>query len=58
MYIRERARQARANKLASAIEALEDKEAEADGGPQERGLYCMLQPAEEELVDRLLAQVY
>jgi len=56
---RERARQARINKLANAVEALDidNKENETDPVPSGRGLYCMLQPAEEDLVDRLLTQV-
>ena len=54
---RERARQARANKLAHALEALESGNKENDPRTEERALYCMLQPEEEALVDRLLAQV-
>ncbi len=56
---RERARQARINKLANAVEALDIDNKENETGPvsSERGLYCMLQPAEEDLVDRLLTQV-
>ena len=54
---RERVRQARANKLAHALEALEPSNKENDPRLEERALYCMLQPEEEALVDRLLAQV-
>lgn len=53
---RERVRQARANKLAHALEALEPSNKENDPRLEERALYCMLQPEEEALVDRLLAQ--
>jgi len=56
---RERARQTRINKLANAVEALDidNKENESEPVSSGRGLYCLLQPAEEDLVDRLLTQV-
>ncbi|KAL0034494.1 hypothetical protein WJX79_005414 [Trebouxia sp. C0005] len=54
---RERGRQARINKLANAVEALDIDNKENETDPVfKRGLYCMLQPAEEDLVDRLLTQ--
>ena len=60
MVSRERARQARANRLAHAVEVLDydDKENDLDSASLGRALYSMLEPAEEELVDRLLAQVW
>lgn len=57
---RERARQARANKLAHAVEQLNcegDKENSGDAGQLQRPLYSLLQPAETALVEQLLAQV-
>lgn len=57
---RERARQARANKLAHAMEQLDsgvDKENSADVGQLQRPLYSLLEPAEAALVGQLLAQV-
>ena len=57
---RERVRQARANKLALAVQQLDgdnDKENSIDDSQMQRPLYSMLQPAEEALVEQLLAQV-
>lgn len=57
---RERARQARANRLSHAIQQLEDdgdKENSLDLAQQQRPLYSLLQPAEAALVEQLLAQV-
>ena len=56
-WCRERARQARANKLSHAVEALDVSDKESIPKEEGRPLYCMLQPAEEALVERLLAQV-
>ncbi|KAL0053140.1 hypothetical protein WJX82_001504 [Trebouxia sp. C0006] len=55
---RERARQTRINKLANAVEALDidNKENKSEPVSSGRGLYCLLQPAEEDLVDCLLTQ--
>ena len=57
---RERARQARANKVAQAVEQLgsgDDKENTSDTAQAQRPLYSLLDPAEEALVEQLLAQV-
>lgn len=57
---RERARQARANRVAHAVEQLDsedDKENSADAGQLQRPLYSLLEPAETALVEQLLAQV-
>ena len=57
---RERARQARANKLAQAVEQLDgdgDKENSADVAQLQRPLYSLLEPAEAALVEQLLEQV-
>ena len=57
---RERARQARANRIAHAMEQLDsedDKENSADVRQLQRPLYSLLEPAETALVEQLLAQV-
>ncbi|KAL3150652.1 hypothetical protein ABBQ32_000452 [Trebouxia sp. C0010 RCD-2024] len=56
---RERARQARANRLAHAVQQLDckgDKENSADLAQQQRPLYSLLEPAEAALVEKLLVQ--
>lgn len=57
---RERARQARANRLAHAVHQLDDegdKENSASLAQQQRPLYSLLEPAEAALVEKLLLQV-
>ncbi|KAL3137762.1 hypothetical protein ABBQ38_005025 [Trebouxia sp. C0009 RCD-2024] len=56
---RERARQARANRLAHAVHQLDDegdKENSASLAQQQRPLYSLLEPAEAALVEKLLLQ--
>ena len=58
---RERARQARANRLAHADQQLDgdgDKENSAYLTQQQRPLYSLLGPADASLVEKLLVQVY